>query len=192
VENRQKREDYDASMESVDASRIIVIDEMGINCCLSRQRGWGPIGERVQGSKVLSHQQNYSVIGALTSEGVLDALMLEGATNGESFLHFIRHQVASYLQAGDYVLMDNLPVHQVSGVEEAIKQCGAHLVNLPPYSPELSPIELCWNKVKTIMRQWEAQTLPDLIDALKNAFLQVTHDDAEQWFEHCGYCVIDE
>ncbi len=190
--NSKKREDYEASMENVDANRIIIIDEMGINLSLSRVRGWGPIGERVEGNKPFSERKNYSVIGALTTEGVLDALVLDGATNGENFLHFIRYQVAPHLRAGDIVLMDNLSAHKVVGVEQAIIECGARMVNLPPYSPELSPIELCWNKVKALLKSSAARTLSDLMSALKKALLQVTPDDSEQWFEHCGYCVIPE
>jgi len=184
--HRRKQADDESSMEDVEANRLIVIDEMGINLSLRRVRGWGPVGERVTGSQPLGHRINYSVTGALTPEGVLEAQVLEGAVNGESFLYFIRHQVAPHLRAGDDVLMDNLSVHQVAGGELAITECDARLVNLPPYAPELSPIELCWNKVKTLLKKSAARTLPDLMRALKKAFLQVTPEDAEQWFGHCG------
>ncbi len=112
-------------MEEIEAKRIIVIDEMGINLGLRRVRGWGPIGERVTESQPLGHRVNYSVTGALTSEGLLDAQVLEGAANDESFLYFIRYQVVPHLRAGDYVLMDNLSVHKVAGVAPAITECGA-------------------------------------------------------------------
>lgn len=187
--HRRKQADYESSMEDIEGHRIIVIDEMGINLRLSRVRGWGPIGERVPDSQPFGDRKNYSVTGALTSEGILDAQVLEGATNGESFLYFIRHQVVPHLHAGDYVLMDNLSAHKVVGVESAITECGARLVYLPPYAPELSPIELCWNKVKTLLKKFAARTLPDLMHALKTVLLQVTPDEAEQWFEHCGYTV---
>ncbi len=98
---------------------------MGINLGLRRVRGWGPIGERVTENQPLGHRVNYSVTGALTSEGVLDAQVQEGAANGESFLYFIRYQVVPHLRAGDYVLMDNLSVHKVAGVAPAITECGA-------------------------------------------------------------------
>lgn len=87
------------------------------------------------------------------------------------------------------MFMDNLAAHKVAGLDEVIRSCGARLVYLPPYSSDFNPIELAWLKVKTILRRLKARTVPDLIDALKQALLAITPDDIHAWFAHCGYAI---
>ena len=91
------------------------------------------------------------------------------------------------LTGDDVVVMDNLPAHQVAGIAAAIQRRGAELVYLPPYSPDLSPIENCWSKVKTYLRKARARSQEDLESALAQAVATVTGTDAQGWFRHCGY-----
>ena len=85
--------------------------------------------------------------------------------------------------------MDNLPAHKVAGIEALVEAQGARLIYLPPYSPDFNPIEVAWSKVKATLRRLKARTLPDLIEALKQALLAITPQDIQGWFAHCGYAI---
>jgi len=97
--------------------------------------------------------------------------------------------LAPTLAAGDIVVMDNLPAHKVAGVRELIEARGAKLIYLPPYSPDLKPIEKCWSKIKTHLRKSKSRTRAELEKALRKALLLITEEDAGGWFESCGYTV---
>ena len=121
--------------------------------------------------------------------GITAPLVLPGAVNGNIFYGYIEQCVVPTLKAGDILFMDNLSAHKVAGIEALIEACGAHLIYLPPYSPDFNPIELAWSKVKTILRRLKARTFPDLIEALKQALLAITPQDVRGWFAHCGYAI---
>jgi transposase len=128
-----------------------------------------------------------TMIGALSVDGV-DALMtVEGATTGEVFNRFVREHLAAVLLPGDLVIMDNLGAHHATGIREAIEAVGAHVLYLPPYSPEFNPIELCWSKMKQTLKSWGARTVGALRDAIGDAAALVSTGDAIGWFTHCGY-----
>lgn len=128
-----------------------------------------------------------TMIGALSVDGV-DALMtVEGATTGEVFSRFVREHLVAVLHTGDLVIMDNLGAHHATGIREAIEAVGAHVLYLPPYSPEFNPIELCWSKMKQTLKSWGARTVGALRDAIGDAAALVSADDAIGWFTHCGY-----
>ena len=105
------------------------------------------------------------------------------------FYGYIQEGVVPTLQPGDILFMDNLAAHKVAGLDEVIRSCGAHLIYLPPYSSGFNPIELAWSKVKTILRRLKARTVPDLIEALKQALLAITPHDIHARFAHCGYAI---
>ena len=109
--------------------------------------------------------------------------------NGDIFRVFVEQVLAPTLCDGDVVVMDNLPSHKVKGIEEAIQRRGAQLLYLPPYSPDFSPIEECWSKVKTWLRKAKARTVDALYEAIEHAFDEVTKSDLAGWFRHCGYTV---
>ena len=122
-------------------------------------------------------------------DGVMAPLVLSGAVNGTVFYSYIEQCVVPTLKSGDILFMDNLSAHKVAGLEELIQACGAHLIYLPPYSPDFNPIELAWSKVKSILRRLKARTFPYLIKALKQALLAITPQDIHAWFAHCGYAI---
>jgi transposase len=138
--------------------RCKFIDESGVNLALTRLYGRAPRGERARGRVPINYGANLTIIGALGIAG-LDALMtVEGATDGEVFRVYVNRVLCPSLRRGDIVVMDNLGAHKVSGIREAIEGCGARLIYLPPYSPDLSPIERCWSKMKTALRAAGAGT----------------------------------
>ena len=114
-------------------------------------------------------------------------MSIEGGTDGAVFRTYVEQVLAPRLRPGQLVVMDNLKAHKVAGIREAIEARGARLQYLPPYSPELSPIELAWSKVKAFLRAQEARTRETLEHALTEALNTLTPRDAQQWFHHCGY-----
>ena len=176
-------------MSGIDPCRLKFIDESGVNISMTRLYGRAPKGERVLGSVPHDHGPNVTIIGSIGLGGIGAAMSFEGAVSGDIFRVFIDQVLAPTLCEGDVVVMDNLPSHKVKGIEEAIESRGATLVYLPPYSPDFSPIEECWSKVKAWLRKIKARTLEALDDAIVVAFDQVTTFDAAGWFRHCGYAV---
>jgi transposase len=116
-------------------------------------------------------------------------MTIDSATDGEVFRAFVEQVLCPTLQTGDVVVMDNLRAHKVAGIQEAITGCGARLIYLPPYSPDLSPIEPCWAKLKTLLRRVGARTRDTLEEAITQAMEGITASDALAWFAHCGYVV---
>lgn len=169
--------------------RFKFIDESGINLALTRLYGRAPRGERAVGSVPQNYGANVTLIGALSPRGLEAPMTVEGATDGEVFSAYVQHVLAPTLKTGDIVVMDNLRAHKVSGIKEAIEECGAQLRYLPPYSPDLSPIEHCWSKLKAALRARGARTRRALERALKRALTTITKADARAWFAHCGYRV---
>jgi transposase len=167
--------------------RCKFIDESGINLALTRLYGRAPRGERARGGVPVNYGANLTIIGALGSAGVAAVMTVEGATDGEVFLVYVKRVLVPTLHAGDIVIMDNLGAHKVDGIKEAIEACGARVLYLPPYSPDLSPIEQCWSKLKTALRAIGARTRRALSRALAHALATISESDALAWFAHCGY-----
>jgi transposase len=158
--------------------RLKFIDESGANIAMTRLYGRAPRGERVVGSVPRNHGQNVTMLAALSATGVEAVMTVEGATDGDVFRSYVREVLAPTLAKGDIVVMDNLGAHKVAGVHEAIEARGATLLYLPPYSPDLSPIERCWSKIKTALRAAKARTREALEEAIKQALTTVTESDA--------------
>lgn len=169
--------------------RYKFIDESGINLAMTRLYGRAPRGVRVVDTVPQNYGPNVTMIGALSLQG-LDAVMtLEGATDGDVFQAYVEQVLGPTLVAGDVVGMDTLGAHKVAGIREAIARHGAQVGYLPPYTPDLSPIEPCWSKVKTALRKAKARTREALEHALEQVVSTVTTADAQNWFTHCGYTV---
>jgi transposase len=111
-----------------------------------------------------------------------------GSVNGLMFEEFVATMLVPTLWVGAVVIMDNCSIHKGSEVERLIREAGATLVYLPPYSPDFSPIENAWSKLKSVLRTLGARTYPDLMEALEEAFAQISKEDLMGWFTHCCYC----
>jgi transposase len=186
---QQARLTYGEKLATVDLERVKFVDESGVNLALTRLYGRAPAGTRAVGSVPQNSGTNVTLLGASGMSG-LDALMtVDGATDGEVFHAFVEQVLCPTLSPGDLVVMDNLSAHKVAGRQDAIAGCGAQIVYLPPYSPDLSPLELCWSKLKTIWRRVGARTRDALDAAITQALEKVTAADALAWFAHCGYTV---
>ena len=112
---------------------------------------------------------------------------MPGAIDGETLLFFVEELLVPTLNRGEIVLMDNAAIHKLDDIEDALEAAGVGLLFLPPYSPDLNPIEHGWSKVKARLRALKPRTVPDLLDALGDAFATLTPHDLQGWFRHCGY-----
>jgi transposase len=186
---QQERLTYGDKIAAVNVERLQCVDEAGVNLALTRLYGRAPTGERAVGSVPCNYGPNVTLLGALGTSGLEALMTIDSATDGAVFCAFVTQVLCPTLQAGDIVVMDNLRAHKVAGIEEAITSCGARLMYLPPYSPDLSPIEPCWSKLKTRLRQVRARTREALEEAITHAIEGITAADALAWFTHCGYVV---
>ena len=184
---RRKRVDYLATVRQLRVSRLVFLDETGTNVTMTRLNSRAKRGHRAFGKAPRNHRVNLTVIGAIALDGVRALMAYEGATTKHSFLHFVRTVLVPSLHKGDVVVMDNLRAHYAQGVEQAIEAVGATVLYLPPYSPELNPIEQTWSKLKSILRKIGARTLRALAGALALCRSEITPSDIRGWFRHSGY-----
>jgi transposase len=166
---------------------FVFVDEMGLNIDLARGYGRAAPGERVVDTTPSTRGENLSVIGALGADAMRAAMSVPGAVDGDASLVFTTQVLAPCLHPGNIVFMDNVPTHKMPTIAQAIAAVGARVQFLPPYSPDLSPIEHCWAKVKTFLRSIAARTQKALDAALNNALATITRHDIKGWFAHCGY-----
>lgn len=152
-------------------------------------RTWGRAarGERVCEATPQGHWEVLTILAALTTRGVRAPMTIPSATDGDVFLTYVEQVLCPELRPGNVVVMDNLSAHKVVGVRERIEAVGAKLLYLPPYSPDLNPIEQAWSKLKQILRSLKARTPEALEAAVAEALKAITADNALAWFSHCGY-----
>jgi len=127
------------------------------------------------------------MIGALTTSGLGAMMTVEGGTSGEVFVSYVERVLGPTLKVGDIVIADNLGAHKDARVRQAIEARGARLYFLPPYSPDLNPIEYAWAQVKRILKRMKARTYAALVKAIAKAMEIITSDNALAWIKHCGY-----
>lgn len=156
---------------------------------MARRYGRALRGCRVHDATPKNWGRNVTVLGSLSCLGLEAMMTVEGATDAAVFRAYVSQVLVPTLQPGDVVVMDNPGAHKVDGIRSAIEASGAVLMYLPPYSPDCSPIEPCWSKLKTCLRGMKARTRKALDRALAHAIDTVTASDARSWFAHCGYAL---
>jgi len=176
-----------AAMTPQELVKLVFIDECGTQEDMTPRYGRAPVGQRVVEAVPTANWTIKTLIAALRLEGQCAPMVLEGAMDGAAFLAWVQQVLVPTLKPGDIVIWDNLGAHQVAGVAAAIEGAGATLRPLPPYSPDLNPIEKMWSKVKEFLRRAKARSLRALLRAIKKALASVTAEDATAWFETCGY-----
>lgn len=156
---------------------------------MTRLRGRAPRGERVSESMPRNYGPQTSLIGTLSRSGIEAVMTLEGAVDADAFNAYVEHLLRPTIKAGDLLVLDNLTAHHASRIEEVAEECEAKVIWLSPYSPDFSPIELLWSKIKTALRAAKARTREELERALTAALELITESDCLGWFTHCGYQV---
>ncbi len=154
---------------------------------MTRLRGRAPRGQRLIYKTPHGHWKTTTLIAALGTAGMRCSTVVDGAVNGDVFEAFVEQVLVPELRSGDVVIMDNLSSHKRPGVCELIESAGARLVSLPPYSPDLNPIELIFAKVKQSLRSLACRTRDALWKAMQSVLDEVTPDDAANCYKHCGY-----
>ena len=156
-------------------------------------RARAPRGERAHGKVPRKRGKNQTLIASITLGGAMGvAISIEGSTDAELFEAYVERFLSPTLQAGQVVVLDGLGAHRTGRVRDLIEASGADLVFLPPYSPDLNPIEEAFSKVKNIVRKAGARTRGTLDEAVGEALSAVTPQDAAGWFAHCGYRTLDQ
>ena len=173
-------------LDTIDIKNPVFIDETGVNMAMTRHYGRGENGVRVYDDRPVNKGKNITLIGAMSDEGLIASMTFPGSLNSDSFLVFIEQILLIQLWIGAIVVMDNFPVHYAKTAKALIESAGGKVKFLPPYSPDLSPIELRWSKLKQILRSAKARTSDALDVAITIAINAITDEDALNWFHHCG------
>ena len=171
----------------MDLRKLVFIDESGAKTNMTRLYGRAKNGARAVDSAPGGHWNTTTMIAAVTLDGYQAPMVINGATNREVFKVYVEKFLLPTLGPGDCVVLDNLSAHKGNEIREMIESVGAELWFLPPYSPDLNPIEKMWSKIKAILRKIKARTEEDLIAAIATALEQITARDCIGWFKSCGY-----
>ena len=166
---------------------VVVLDESYATTQFTRLRGRSPRGVRLRASVPHGHWKLLTIIAAMTLRGVQAAMTIDATTDRDVFIAFIEQVLVPTLRPGQVVVMDNLAAHKVTSVRQLIEAAGCRVIYLPPYSPDLSPIEPMWSKVKQLLRSMAARTVDALQRAVGEALAAVTASDCLGYFDHCGY-----
>jgi transposase len=161
---------------------LIFLDESGVSTQMTRRYARAERGIRVHESTPEGNWKILTILGAMSLRGMIATMTIEAATDAEIFLAYLEHVLCPVLRPGDVVIMDNLSPHKVSGVRECIEAAGAELLYLPPYSPDLNPIEKAWAKLKQLLRTAKARTAETLEQAIADHLPDIRPQDAQAWF----------
>ena len=160
---------------------------MGLRTDLTRLRGWAVEGNRLIEAVPGGRWETNTLVQAIALDGTRAAMVLDGPIDGNSFHGFCKWLLAPALHAGDIVIMDNLSSHKSAQAVQVIEAVGATVVYLPPYSPDLNPIENIFSKVKQLIRGLRPRKLVEIVNAVISAIKRITIEDIEAVFTHCGY-----
>ena len=181
------RRDWAAMRPGLDPARLVFLDETWATTNMARRYGRAPRGERALDAVPHGRWRTTTVVAASRAEGITAPLVLEGAINGESFLAYVQQFLAPAPRPGDVLVVDNLSSHKVAGVREAVEAAGATLLYLPPYSPDLNPIEQVFAKPKALLRAAAERTAEALWAAIGRLLKRFPPTECARYLEHCGY-----
>ena len=174
-------------VEALDPGTLVFIDEAGTHTSMTRSHARAPKGQRAYGRVPRNRGRNSTLLAALSPHEFQAEWVVEGAVDGDVFVTWLEHVLLPTLAPGQTVVMDNLGAHRRKEVRELIEAQGCKLLYLPPYSPDFSPIELAFSKIKGQLKALAARTRQTLSDAVAQAIRTISSDDAAAWFRHCGY-----
>jgi transposase len=183
----QARESWRSNQSLLNPSKLVFIDETWASTNLTRPRGRGPRGERVVSAIPYGHWKTTTFIAGLRQDGLTAPFVIDGPINGESFLAYVEQVLAPTLSDGEIVVMDNLASHKVAGVREAIEARGARLLYLPPYSPDLNPIEQAFAKLKALLRKAAARSIETLWRLIGKLIRRFPPVECANYFANLGY-----
>ena len=187
-----RRAAWRVSQLGMDPRKLVFIDETWATTNMTRLRGRAPVGQRLVAKVPHGHWKTTTLIAALDQAGMRCSATIDGAINQNVFEAFVEQVLVPQLRPGDTVVMDNLSSHKGVRVRKMIERAQATVLYLPPYSPDLNPIENAFSKLKQLMRSAEHRTREALWDDTQRMLDQITTQDAQGFFRHCGYGLQEE
>jgi transposase len=185
--NLKCRQQFAAKIRTVAPEQLIFLDESGVTTSMTRLYARSLGGGRIHESTPGGHWKIMTILGAMSLRGMIATITIEAATDAEIFLAYVEHVLCPALKSGDVLVIDNLSSHKVSGVRKLIEAAGAEVLYLPPYSPDLNPIEKAWAKLKQLLRAAKARTKEALDQAIQETLKLTSADNAQAWFRLCIY-----
>jgi transposase len=182
-----ERAAWKASQPEIDIHRLVFIDETGASTKMARLYGRSPCGERCVGALPHGHWKTTTFLGALRVTGMTAPMVLDGPMDGLAFEAYVTQVLVPTLRPGNIVVMDNLAAHKRTEIAIAIEAAGARLLYLPPYSPDLNPIEMAFAKLKAALRKAAARSIEDLLDAIARALATFTAQECLNFYTAAGY-----
>lgn len=182
-----RRAEWKVWQAGLDPDRLVFLDETWAKTNMTRPRGRSLEGTRLIAKVPHGHWKTTTFLAALRSTGLTAPLVIDGPVNGEIFLAYVEQHLVPTLKSGDIVIMDNLSSHKRAGVREAIESAGAQLVYLPPYSPDLNPIEQAFSKFKWLLRSAAERTVETLWTTCGQLLDEFSETECRNYFRHCGY-----
>ena len=180
---QQARDRFACRLKRTAAGRLVFLDESGVRVGMKRTHGRSAPGFRITDHASAGRWETHTVTAAIRLGGVAAAMITRRAINSITFLGFIEEFLCPTLSPGDVVVMDNLAVHKIRGVDEAIRDVGAKPLYLPPYSPDLNPIEMAWSKMKTLLRAKSPSTCRKLVRSVGDTLSKITPSDCRGYFK---------
>ncbi len=167
--------------------RLIFLDETWTTTAMTRRYAWADVGTRALGHAPHGHWKTTTFLAGLTCEGLIAPFVLDGPINAECFFAYVEQILVPALREGDTVILDNLSSHKNEAAARLVTAAGARLLFLPPYSPDLNPIEMAFAKLKELLRQAQARTVDALWDLIGRTLNLFTPEECANYNRHCGY-----
>lgn len=181
---------WKAHQHRLDPKRLIFIDETWIKTNMTRACGWAAKGKRLTAHVPHGHWKTLTFLAGLRNDGIVAPFVLDGPINGEMFTAWVGQCLAPTLAPGDVVIADNLARHKGAPARQLIRDAGAHLLFLPPYSPDMNPIEMVFAKLKALFRKADERTIEDSWRRVGNLFDTFTPDECQNYLRHAGYASV--
>ena len=186
---KERRDDWKATQSQLDPNKLVFLDETWASTAMTRTHGRCPRGQRLVQHVPHGHWKTTTFVVALRADGLTAPTVVDGPMNGDTFVAYVEQQLAKVLTPGDIVVMDNLSSHKRAAVKTAIEAVGAKLRYLPPYSPDLNPIENAFSKLKAKLRAAALRTIPELETYLGQLLDAFAPEECQNYFRNCGYPV---
>ena len=183
----EKRKAWSGIISGFRTNDLVFLDESGCNTDMTRRYAYSLGGSGAVDAAPLSKPKNTTILSSIQRDGALHYTTFSGGTTVEKFKTYLENDLLPYLNSDSVLIMDNMKSHHSKAVKELLNKAGVQYIYLPPYSPDLNPIEKLWSKVKALLRKFKARTLDALPDAIQRAFQAVTQPDCAGWFRSCGY-----
>ena len=184
---KERRKKWHTKQPTLNPAKLVFIDESGAKTNMTRLRGRAKKGQRLIDDAPYGHWCTTTMISSIRYDGSTACMAIDGSTTSEVFREYVRQVLLPTLQPGDMVVLDNLSAHKDTEALNLICAVGAEVRFLPPYSPDLNPMENMWSKIKEFLRNAKSRTQEALLNAIADALKTITPQDAKGWFKNCGY-----